>query len=155
MVDFNLGKLIYEFSKALIEEKWKIKKCNCPTETYQSKNVKSQYCITGARPKIITSYVRYVELFQLPKTYRSNQHLVKISDKHFVKFSKTNVIYHYFGSNNRTKMSDRQYTKESYKRRFYKRNLQYGTFFYDLPRTFDIREDWNKVLFNYLNHIAQ
>ena len=85
--------------------------------------------------------------------YYQDSGFIKVEDNHFIKKSNTNVVYHYYGSNNRTKLNGHNKHKQSFKSRFYKKQLEYKGWFYDLPDNFDIRKDWETVYNAYLTYL--
>lgn len=79
--------------------------------------------------------------------------LIPVSKGHYIRHTDTDVIYHYYGKDNRNKDASKIRNNESYGKRFYKRQLEYKGWYYDLPKSFDIRKDWEKVLLAYLKHL--
>ncbi len=102
------------------------------------------------RKRIKTDYVT-----EGTNYYYQDSGFIKVEDNHFIKKSNTDVVYHYYGSNNRTKHDGHNKHRYSTKCRFYKRQLEYKGWFYDLPIDFDIRKDWIFVYEAYLTYLQQ
>jgi hypothetical protein len=128
---FKYRRYIYDYiSRSKMEEKW------------------------GFRYEIETVSVPYFRWVNDLENLKENSifsedkpNFINLGKGHYCIKSDTDAVYHYYKSKKST------INKSTYRSKFYKRQLEYKGWFYDLSKDFNIIKDWNTVYEAYLNHL--